>query len=499
MIVKGPALARNNESVVAELNKLLPRIASKDPSLWQSNDEAIRRMDWVDLPKASRQLLPQCDALAAWARSNGINEFILCGMGGSSLAAEVISKKFNSSLQIIDSTQPQQILDLMPKELAQTLVIFSSKSGTTIETLSHYKYFTKVFIDKGLDPKKHIVIITDENSPLDTAGRSEGFKVLYADANIGGRFSALTTFGLLPATLVGADISVILDDAEKANIQLALPNSAAVVIAAALHSLSDQIVEFNDDNSKTPGLSDWIEQLISESTGKDGKGRLPVVSNSQDTISKLLRVGFKDGEYDLVVEATLGEHFILWQWVTVLLCLLLKVNPFDQPNVLESKEKTKQILNQYESGVFKNQIPKFESDKFLVYSNLDINRLDDFFDMHFGYIAVMAYLPSRRIADPLVIQRIISSRAKTPTTFGWGPRFLHSTGQIHKGGKANGGFIQITQEVQTDLDIPGEKFTFGQLISAQAMGDALSLAERELPFIRIHLKNQTTELSEILN
>ena len=456
-------------------------------------------MDWVDLPKASRQLLPQCDALAAWARSNGINEFILCGMGGSSLAAEVISKKFNSSLPIIDSTQPQQIIDLMPKELAQTLVIFSSKSGTTIETLSHYKYFTKVFIDKGLDPKKHIVIITDENSPLDTAGRSEGFKVLYADPNIGGRFSALTTFGLLPATLVGADVSVILDDAEKANIQLALPNSAAVVIAAALYSLTDQIVEFNDDNSQTPGLSDWIEQLISESTGKDGKGRLPVVSNSQDTISKLLRVGFKDGEYDLVVEATLGEHFILWQWVTVLLCLLLKVNPFDQPNVLESKEKTKQILNQYESGVFKNQIPKFESDEFLVYSNLDINRLDDFFDMHFGYIAVMAYLPSRRITDPLVIQRIIGSRTKTPTTFGWGPRFLHSTGQIHKGGKANGGFIQITQEVQTDLDIPGEKFTFGQLISAQAMGDALSLAERELPFIRIHLKNQTTELSEILN
>jgi glucose-6-phosphate isomerase len=323
--------------------------------------------------------------------------------------------------------------------------------------------------------------------------------VLYADPNIGGRFSALTTFGLLPATLVGADVSVILDDAEKANIQLALPNSAAVVIAAALYSLSDQIVEFNDDNSKTPGLSDWIEQLISESTGKDGKGRLPVVSNSQDTISKLLRVGFKDGEYDLVVEATLGEHFILWQWVTVLLCLLLKVNPFDQPNVLESKEKTKQILNQYELGVFKNQIPKFESDEYLVYSNLDINRLDDFFDMHFGYIAVMAYLPSRRIADPLVIQRIISSRAKTPTTFGWGPRFLHSTGQIHKGGKANGGFIQITQEVQTDLDIPSEKFTFGQLISAQAIGDALSLAERDLPFIRIHLKNQTSELSEILN
>lgn len=360
MIVKGPALARNNESVVAELNKLLPRIASKDSSLWQSNDEAIKRMDWVDLPKASRQLLPQCDALAAWARSNGINEFILCGMGGSSLAAEVISKKFNSSLPIIDSTEPQQIIDLMPKELAQTLIIFSSKSGTTIETLSHYKYFTKVFIDNGLDPKKHIVIITDENSPLDTAGRSEGFKVLYADPNIGGRFSALTTFGLLPATLVGADVSVILDDAEKANIQLALPNSAAVVIAAALYSLSDQIVEFNDDNSQTPGLSDWIEQLISESTGKDGKGRLPVVSNSQDTKSKLLRVGFKDGEYDLVVEATLGEHFILWQWVTVLLCLLLKVNPFDQPNVLESKEKTKQILNQYESGVFKNQIPKFE-------------------------------------------------------------------------------------------------------------------------------------------
>jgi glucose-6-phosphate isomerase len=498
MNVSGYALAAVDKDLIARLNLVVPRIAAKDYTVWGQNTEAQNRINWLDLPISSRSLLPELDALSAWARSLSLTHIVLCGMGGSSLASEVIAKSNNKNLTIIDSTDPDQILSCLPKDLDSSLIVFSSKSGTTIETLSQFKFFKKLFLDNQLDPLQHMVIITDPGTTLDESSRKSGFKVFNADPNVGGRFSALTTFGLLPASLIGVDVSVLLDDADNANQMIAKANSPAVLIAAALFSNSEQIVNFVSHGTKLPGLCDWIEQLIAESTGKEGKGRLPVVFEKAQKKAASISVGFGDGDYDLSVEATLGEHFILWQWVTALLCYLLEVDPFNQPNVTESKDRTTNILLKIIDGVYESPKPIWETDDLALYSNRNVKNLSEFLSSSYGYLAIMAFLPQDDFNNVPDLQRLIFLRTGIPTTFGWGPRFLHSTGQIHKGGQQNGGFIQITRKIENDLDIPDEKFTFGELISAQALGDEQALVERGLPLIRVHLKNREFNILKVL-
>ncbi|HRD21822.1 MAG TPA: hypothetical protein PK116_03110, partial [Candidatus Nanopelagicus sp.] len=323
----GNEAGNHHSDLISKLNEILPKIAAKDSSIWGPTSEAPNRLDWVDLPVTSRQLLPELDALSAWTRSNKLDQFVLCGMGGSSLATELIAKTNNKNITILDSTHPEQITRSIPKDLARSLVIIASKSGTTVETLSHYKFFEKLFLDSNLEPKNHIVLITDQGTALDISGRKSGYRVFNANSNVGGRFSALTTFGLLPASLTGTDVSILLDDAEKMSKLLVKPNSIAVQIAIAMFTRSKQFIYFVEQQSNTPGLASWIEQLIAESTGKDGIGRLPIVVNELSQTNQELSIGFKDGQYDLVVKGSLGEHLILWQWVTVLLCFLLKVDP----------------------------------------------------------------------------------------------------------------------------------------------------------------------------
>ena len=499
MNVSGNALGSVDKDAIARLNLIVPRVAAKDFTVWGKHSEAQNRINWLDLPISSRNLLPELDALSAWARSLELTQIVLCGMGGSSLASEVIAKANNKSLTIIDSTDPDQIISSIPKDLAKSLIIFSSKSGTTIETLSHFKFFKKLFLDNKLDPLEHMVIITDPRTTLDESARKSGFKVFNADPNVGGRFSALTTFGLLPASIIGVDVSVLLDDADNANQMLAKANSPAVLIAAALFSSSKQVVNFVSDETKLPGLCDWIEQLIAESTGKDAKGRLPVISNKFEKQASSFSIGFSSGDCDLSVDATLGEHFILWQWVTALLCYLLEVDPFNQPNVTESKDRTTKILHQITEGIFESPKPILETDDLALYSNKNVRNLSEFLNSSYGYLAIMAFLPRIELNNVTQLQSLIFLRTGIPTTFGWGPRFLHSTGQIHKGGQLNGGFIQITRSHETDLEIPGEKFTFGELISAQALGDAQALVERGLPLIRVHLKNKEFNILKVLD
>jgi glucose-6-phosphate isomerase len=499
MIVSGSALDEIDKDAIARLNLIVPRVAAKDFTVWGKDSEAQHRINWLDLPITSRSLLPELDALSAWARGLGLNQVVLCGMGGSSLASEVIARSNNKSLTIIDSTDPEQILFSLPKDLHKSLVIFSSKSGTTIETLSHFKFFNKLYLDNQLDPLEHMLIITDPKTTLDESARKSGFKVFNADPHVGGRFSALTTFGLLPASLIGVDVSVLLDDADTANQMLAKANSPAVLIAAALFSNSKQILNFANDVTKFPGLCDWIEQLVAESTGKESKGRLPVVSENLNAQASSFTIGFSAGDYDLSIEATLGEHFILWQWVTALLCYLLDVDPFNQPNVTESKDRTTKILQQISDGVFKSPKPLLETEDIALYSNRDVRNLSEFLNSSYEYLAIMAFLPRIDINKVTDLQSLIFLRTGIPTTFGWGPRYLHSTGQIHKGGQPNGGFIQITRNIDNDLKIPGEKFTFGQLIWAQALGDEQALVERGLPLIRIHLKNKNFNILNVLD
>jgi glucose-6-phosphate isomerase len=487
-----------NPEIVAKLNSISLRLAAKDHTIWGENTEAKTRMGWVDLPTKSRDLLPKLDALSAWARSKNLTEIVLCGMGGSSLAPEVIAAAYGKKLTVLDSTDPAQILKAVPKELDRSIIVISSKSGTTIETKSHFAFFDDLFTKANLLPTDHIVIITDPNTSLDEVARSGGYRVINANPDVGGRFSALSAFGLVPAALLGVDISVLLDDAQEALLTFHRDNSPASIIAAILFSGTEQIVNFSDTKSELPGLSDWTEQLIAESTGKNQIGRLPIVIESAESGGDNLTIGFVDGDFDLVVQATLGEHFILWEWVTALLCYLLKVDPFNQPNVTEAKDRTTKILAQITENTFKIEKPVFEDNELVVYSNRDVKHLSDFLLLPINYFAVMAYLTRGTDNGITKIRSKISKLTGKPTSFGWGPRFLHSTGQFHKGGQQNGAFIQITADSIVDVDIPNQPYTFAQLIMAQALGDAKALTERDLPLIRLHLKNRSSGITKLL-
>ena len=499
MKLSGQILAKINPEIVKQLCEIAPLVAKKDSSLWPLEQETINRLGWIDLPTKSRALLPELDALSAWTRSNGLTEIVLCGMGGSSLAPEVIASTYKKSLTILDSTDPVQVNNSVPSDLNKSVIVISSKSGTTIETLSQYEFYVGKFKQANLNPTEHIVIVTDPGTPLDVIARTEGYKVVNADPNVGGRFSALSAFGLVPAALIGVDISLLLDDAEKLSPSLYLIDSPAIKIAASLFSLSDQVINFCDKNSTTPGLSYWIEQLIAESTGKNSNGRLPVVIEESTESFSGITVGFTPGSYDLTIEATLGEQFLLWEWVTALLCFLLKVNPFNQPNVAEAKDRTSTILSSLLNNGIDTPTPTYEDSDYLIFSSQKISNLSEFLKLKVSYFAILAYLDRGSDSELLKIRELVAAKSKTATTFGWGPRYLHSTGQIHKGGQQNGAFIVITGESELDVKIPNKAYTFSQLIMAQALGDIESISERSLPLIRIHLKNRKKVITKLIS
>ena len=504
VIVTGCALDRASLETKNSLNEIVGRLAMKDDLLWgaEAQAEASIRLNWLDLPLSSRELLPELDALTAWARVRQISTIILSGMGGSSLAPEVIAKTYNKILTVLDTTDPDQIAASIPDDLMHSLVIVGSKSGSTIETASHKAFFTQVYQDAGLNPADHFVIVTDPGSPLDKSARADGLRVINADPNVGGRYSALSAFGLVPAALIGVDVSLLLDDAAVAALTFLSPNSAPVEIAAAIFDNGEQNVALFDSDSQLPGISDWIEQLIAESTGKNQTGRLPIVigSGTAAIAGTGLKIGFHaEAMADLRVLGTLGEQFILWEWVTALLSYSLKVNPFDQPNVTEAKVRTGTLLSTWNGGKVPYFKAAFENDVMAIYSGSSATtlagQLDDFLAHSNYYIAIMAYLA--RGADNLApdLRNLIATRSGKGTTFGWGPRFLHSTGQFHKGGQNNGAFLQITGENRQDLNIPHQNFSFHTLIMAQALGDGQALSDRNFPLMRIHLKDRNAGLA----
>ena len=512
MITLNLKSATTKPETLASLNAITARLAAKDATIWgpDAQSEAAIRLNWIDLPLSSRELLPELDALAAWAKAGSLSHVILAGMGGSSLAPEVISKTFKKKLTVLDTTDPDQIAAATPSDLSDVVVVVGSKSGSTIETASHKAYFTELFIKAGLSPADHLVIVTDPNSPLDKAARADGLKVINADPNVGGRYSALSAFGLVPAALIGVDVSILLDDAAAAAATFTAPDSTAVQLAAALFDDNHQNVAFNDTGSSVPGVSDWIEQLIAESTGKLQQGRLPIVIEGAGApvAGPSLVVGFAESALsssDIFVNATLGEHFILWEWVTALLGYCLAVNPFDQPNVTEAKERTGALLEKWQTES-NSKVPalqaSYEDDVIAIFGAESADSaeaaLAHFLSKSSHYIAVMAYL-ARGINDEISASReLLASATGRGVTFGWGPRFLHSTGQFHKGGQHNGAFLQITGENHIDLAIPGREFTFHTLLMAQALGDGEALASRNFPVIRIHLKNRERGVVRVL-
>ena len=507
--VSGASLSRVDRTSARYqfLRDVHKKIAAKDPNTWgpDAAEEAAIRLNWVDLPETSQALRDEVSAVAT--KFAGKNRVVLCGMGGSSLAPEVLSKTYKRNIIVVDSTDPNYIAHALNGDLSETVFVVSSKSGSTIETSSQRALFQKKVADAGLDVTQHIVFVTDPGSPLDSETRAAGFTVVNADPNVGGRFSALSAFGVVPAVLAGIDIWTVLKDASTAKGHFLAFDEVILDVAYLFSEVAGQYIGFTDHGSDVPGISDWIEQLIAESTGKDGKGRLPIVAESVDAaeVGNPFTVAFSDAGADLNVIAPLGAHFIFWEWVTALIGAALEIDPFNQPNVTEAKEQTLALLNEWKS-TGRTTVPHLipaatEGDVEIFGAGTSITEsLREIISTvrDGGYISIMAYLDRKDDAALEELRALIASASGKPTTFGWGPRFMHSTGQFHKAGQPNGTFIQITGEVDCDFEIPGRDFTFATLVAAQGLGDGKALAKRQYPLLRLHLKNRSAGIEEIL-
>jgi glucose-6-phosphate isomerase len=488
------------------------RLHEKDPTLWgeAAVSEASIRLGWVDTFKRSRELLPKLAELHEELAD--LDHVVLAGMGGSSLAPEVITLTTGRQLTVLDTTDPGQVRRALQDRLLTSVVVVASKSGTTVETDSHRRAYWQAFLDAGLteaEAGRHFVIVTDPGSPLIEVGRQMGAFVIQADPDVGGRYSALTAFGLVPTALAGVDIAELLDQAEEFAPSIAsAADNPSLALGAALSQTS--YATLVSDGTGIVGLGDWAEQLIAESTGKEAKGILPIVVETPTsagatgdgvltvTVGGSLMPGSVPGggvRPDVSVNGPLGAQFLCWEAATAFAGRVIGINPFDQPNVTESKNNTNAILA---SGLPVAE-PAFTEGAivgFGIGSSLEAALRLLVVDAE--YIAVMAYLD--RFADEKIsgVREALARSTKRPVTFGWGPRFLHSTGQYHKGGPQVGAYLQITGTVTDDLAVPGKPYSFGQLQAAQAAGDRQALAQRGRPLLHLHLTDRAAGIDQLL-
>ena len=562
VLASGPAadaVTRHVPQLVAD--RFASRLFAKDPTLWgpEAEAESAKRLSWVTLGRTSRPLVGEVAALRSLLAEQGVDHVVLCGMGGSSLAPEVICATAGVELTVLDSSQPDSVRAAIADRLDRAVVVVSSKSGSTIETDSQRRAYEAAFTRAGIDPTQRIVIVTDPGSPLDQDARAAGFRVINADPDVGGRYSALTAFGLVPSGLAGVDLEQLLDEAESVTDLVAEDDAAnpALRLAAAIAGtdpLRDKLV-LVEDGSGITGFADWAEQLIAESTGKNGTGVLPVVvegnSDNPDpevlspapdvTVVRLVadvadlhddaddddddatdvdhsgdKVDGSAGQVDdsaggvrrseVQVSGSLGAQLLLWEVATAAAGRILRISPFDQPDVESAKNAARKLLDAtdvkpdpaaFQDGAI--EVRTLGGD-WLSDANTVAGAVDSLLsqlDPRQGYVAIMAYLD--RLADAQLAQarRVIASSTSRPTTFGWGPRFLHSTGQYHKGGPSSGVYVQITTAPREDLAIPGREFTFGDFVAAQAGGDAQVLADHGRPVLRLHLTEHDAGLAQL--
>ncbi|MCW2748058.1 MAG: glucose-6-phosphate isomerase [Nocardioidaceae bacterium] len=497
------------------------RIAARDSTVWgpDAESEASIRLAWVDLAETSRPLVPEIEALRSELAAKGFDHVVLGGMGGSSLAPEVICAAASVDITILDSSDPDQVRNALADRLATSIVVISSKSGGTVETDSQKRAFEAAYRAAGHDPLEHIVIVTDPGSPLDESAREAGYRVFNADPEVGGRYSALTAFGLVPSGLAGAPIGQLLDEAASVADELTSddPTNAALLLGtligtAAVAGVDKLVIADTTGN----GVGDWIEQLVAESTGKQGHGVLPVVvpdtaapnftPATDDSI--LVIVGSSDvaestSGYAAGIEGPLGAQMLLWEYATVIAGQIIGIDPFDQPDVESAKIASRKLLD---SGISIPD-PAFVDEGISAYGESSwltamtvagaIEELLATLDPAKGYVAIQTYLDRERDASFAVVRETLAAKLGRPVTFGWGPRFLHSTGQYHKGGPDTGVYLQITATPDNDLEIPDRPFTFGEFITAQALGDGSVLEAKGRPVLRLHLSDRVAGLQRI--
>jgi transaldolase / glucose-6-phosphate isomerase len=515
------------------------RLWSHDPLLWTADPagqaEIRKRLGWLDLPVNSQAALKEIDDLVAEVQAAGLTHALLLGMGGSSLAPEVLSlvhsllpgKGGRAGLvfSILDSTDPAQVMETASRfPPAQTLYIVSSKSGGTAEVNALFNYFWEQTAGDG----SHFIAITDPGTGLEALANARGFrKTFQADPSIGGRFSALSHFGLVPAALTGLDVQSLLQNARWMRLQSTAELSGARNPGLVLGAVLGQAVV--DGRDKLTFLADpavapfgaWVEQLIAESSGKQGKGivvvdgepvagpefygpdRLFVYLRNGGNLDAPVDVLQKAGQPVLVFEINdvndLGAEFYRWEVATAFACALLGVNAFDQPDVQDNKTRTLNKIQAYAaSGKLVEDQALWEKQGIRAYSNISPagsgleESLQTFLNSAssgHNYIAINAYLPRNadRLAALTELSLAVREKTGCATTLGFGPRFLHSTGQLHKGGPDSGLFLQITCDPAKDLEIPTQKMSFGVLERCQSLGDYEALAARNRRILRLHL------------
>jgi len=530
-----------------EESKFAASVFRKAPALWtkspEGQQEVEKRLGWLEAPRMGISQVSSIQKETCKLIEEGFKRVVLIGMGGSSLAAEVMSlilgtQKNGLALRILDSTDPMQVAHTMKwAQEEKTVFLVSSKSGTTAEVKANFSYAWERIKESGVEaPGDFFIAISDPGTALQNLAESHQFRAVFqADPNVGGRYSALTVFGLVPIALLGVSLPAFLKTAQSARITCdpAVPagrNPGLVlgtILGEAYLQGRDKLSVLTDANWASFGS--WVEQLVAESSGKEGKGILPIDKEPElpadafapDHIFVYLREnGDKDeriaelkkaGHPCLTIEIdhayALAEQFYQWEFATATACSILGVNAFDQPNVQDSKTRTKQKVETIEEkGQLVQEQPLAENNDFQLFSkqklavnDLELDKIvDEFLGGHkaVDYIAVNAFV-ERNEENEIILQAFrkkLAEKYKLATTLGYGPRFLHSTGQLHKGGKNNGYFIVLSCETEKDMPIPGQAVTFQQMLLAQTLGDIEALEAAQRRVLYIHIKKPNIDL-----
>jgi transaldolase/glucose-6-phosphate isomerase len=513
-----------------------------DPQNAALTPELTNRLGWMTIPESMHDYLDTLTDFADGIKREGFTNVVLLGMGGSSLAPEVLMTTFGNApgyppLTVLDSTHPASVQHVADSvDVAKTLFLVSSKSGGTTETLSFFKFFYNAVSAVKDDPGQNFVVITDPGSPLESlAAEKKLRRVFPSPPDVGGRYSALTYFGLVPAALIGVNLHKLLDRAitmlHATHYCVPVAENPGLALGAVMGELAlagrDKMTFFTSPRIAAFGI--WVEQLIAESTGKDGKGILPVAGEKlgapnrygDDRFFVYLRMEGDENEVlDRGVDALeaaghpvvrtaldgredLGGEFFRWEMATAAAGAVLGINPFDQPNVEAAKAKARELLKAFqESGSLPADTPILGEGDIEVFGGAGRGAgsmreiFHDFVKLlrPGDYVALMAYVPRTPDTDAALdgIRLALRDELKAATTVGYGPRFLHSTGQLHKADGNKGLFIQITHTPESDIPIPGEPYGFGTLVAAQALGDYQALAERGRRLIRFHIKGDVT-------
>jgi len=543
----GPLTDRVNSAMEAAAgDDVVRRIWSKDPSLWKSDEDdakVIRNsLGWLTVADEMTGVVDELVEFADSVRARGFQYVMVCGMGGSSLCPEVLARTFGRQagfpeLLVLDSTDPDVIAFFAERiEIERCLFIIASKSGSTTEPNVFYKFWYEELSKRTETPGDNFIAITDPGSPLvETAAELKFHRTFLNQSDIGGRYSALSYFGMVPAALMGLDVRRFLDRARQVAQPEVATNSAlplGITMGECANVGRDKLTLVIDPSLETLGL--WIEQLVAESTGKEDTGILPVngellgtpdvygndrlfVSISLGSVSKettdkleaLAAAGHPVIHRELATVYRLGAEFFEWEFATACAGWRLGINPFDQPNVQEAKDATKELLSSFvRRGRFEERRKVAGDELITIYGEdeaPEAESLAEVFRAHLGtikpgdYIAFLNFIEETPEIDQIFqeLRTQLRDATKCAVTVGYGPRFLHSTGQLHKGGPDTGVFFQIIANDQTDFPISGEEYTFSILKQAQAFGDFRALSKRERRVISIEISQTLSGLKRL--